>query len=191
MCRILPPGYCPTMGTVGSDSAGVPVLWGIRDPAVFSLPCPGGAQGVGCLPTLPLASFLPPIPPTRARRALFPRRGRGRTIFPFARGSAPCIPATASGSMLVEPSACGTFPEHREGAPLCPAKRSPLPTGSGQPSQGEWGTGGRWNYPSLTRRRRLRWSPPPGRGRADSAGGKPHRPPYFSPIRHGSHILSV
>ena len=31
-----------------------------------------------------------------------------------------------------------------------------------QPRRG--GTRGRWNYPSLTRRRRLRWSSPPGQG---------------------------
>ena len=45
------------------------------------------------LPSLPLVSFFAPIPPTRARRALFPGGEGGDFRLFYARGCAPCIPA--------------------------------------------------------------------------------------------------
>ena len=56
----------------------------------LSLPlwCPRGACLFGCLSPLPLALFLPPIPPTRARRALFPG-GEGGDQSCFLQGAPP------------------------------------------------------------------------------------------------------
>ena len=69
----------------------------------LSLPlwCPRGACLFGCLSPLPLALFLPPSPRPPSRR------GRGRPKLFFARGFAPCIPATEPGRHLQnQPSGC-------------------------------------------------------------------------------------
>ena len=56
---------------------------------------PAGACLLCRLPTLPLVCFFAPIPPTRARRALFPA-GRGRFFVLFCRGLAPPAPLRLS-----------------------------------------------------------------------------------------------
>ena len=64
----------------------------------------GGAACPLCrLLPLPLACFIAPIPPTRARRALFPA-GRGRPRLFHARGFAPCIPSIRPPAALTEPA---------------------------------------------------------------------------------------
>ena len=45
------------------------------------------------------------------------------------------------------------------------------------PAAKERGDRGRWNYPSLTRRRRLRWSSPPGQGEQAPRGFSSPPPP--------------
>ena len=65
--------------------------WGLS-PGGTGYPCRCGARGglafFGCLSPLPLALFLPPIPPTRARRALFPG-GEGGDQGYFMQGASP------------------------------------------------------------------------------------------------------
>ncbi len=56
--------------------------------------------------TPPRRNFSTPIPPTRARRALFPRRGRGSFLVEFAGGCRPRHPCTAPGGLLAD----GRFP---------------------------------------------------------------------------------
>ena len=65
----------------------------------------GGACLLCRLPTLPFILLLPPIPPTRARRALFPGGEGGESKFSYARGFAPCIPGIRPPAALTEPAA--------------------------------------------------------------------------------------
>ena len=107
--------------------------------------CPAGACLLCRLPTLPFVYLLAPIPPTRARRALFPA-GRGRPRLFYARGFAPCIPGAEPGRHWLFLS-CQCFlppsprpPSRREGgdffvlfcrglAPPAPLRLSPRGTG--------------------------------------------------------------
>ena len=117
-----------------------------------------GACFFGCLPPLPLACFLAPIPPTP-----FPA-GRGRLRLSHARGFAPCIPGgwvgcgtgfacgkrVAAGGLLSLPPAdsalqvpSGGLPSWLPAAPAfsllcCPipptrARRALFPAGRGRP----------------------------------------------------------
>ena len=56
---------------------------------------------VACQPCL-WFTFLPPIPPAPARRALFPGGEGGDFLFSYARGFAPCIPAFEPEAALVQ-----------------------------------------------------------------------------------------
>ena len=57
----------------------------------------GGHGGFGRRIYQPYHKVLSPIPPTRARRALFPHGEGGDLGFSYARGFAPCIPEAESG----------------------------------------------------------------------------------------------
>ena len=57
----------------------------------------GRRGGFGRRRNLPHHEFLSPIPPTRARRALFPSGEGGDFWFSYARGFAPCIPGAEPG----------------------------------------------------------------------------------------------
>ena len=76
-----------------------PRRWWLDQP----LRCPAGACLLCRLPTFLLACFSAPIPPPRARRALFPA-GRGKPRLFHARGFAPCIPGTGWDAAQVEPA---------------------------------------------------------------------------------------
>ena len=81
--------------------------WG-RSPGGTGYSCRCGARGGACLfgylSPLPLAYLSAPYPPDP-----LPRRGRGRPKLFYARGSAPCIPATEPGRHLQnQPSGCPT-----------------------------------------------------------------------------------
>ena len=83
-------GFAPCIPGAGRDAAlGLLVESGVRRGAY--LPCR--------LLALPLVFFLAPIPPPRARRALFPA-GRGRPRLFQARGFAPCIPGAGRDAAL-------------------------------------------------------------------------------------------
>ena len=123
---------------------------------------------------LPLACFIAPIPPTRARRALFPA-GRGRPRLFHARGFAPCIPGIKPPAALTDPAVLvpGGIP--------C---REPLPVGFAA-NYGFSSGDARGEAPCI---RKLKVSPfPPGRGlggwgrqrqlTAGAAGDKEGKPP--------------
>ena len=65
---------------------------------------PAGACLVCCLPTLPLAYFIAPYPPSPRSQSALPRRGRGRPKLFHARGFAPCIPGIKPLAALTEPA---------------------------------------------------------------------------------------
>ena len=99
-----------------------------------------GACLVCRLPTMPLVYFLSPIPPPP-----FPSGEGGEIIVFLCKGLRPL------------------HPRARAGGGTCTTKEFCMSTGA-VPAAKERGDRGRWNYPSLTRRRRLRWSSPPGQG---------------------------
>ena len=72
-------------------------------PADLAAVVPGGGRAlfVARLPCLGF-TFLPPIPPAPARRALFPGGEGGVFLFSYARGFAPCIPAFEPEAALVQ-----------------------------------------------------------------------------------------
>ena len=73
-------------------------------PAYLAAAVPGGGACLLCRPLpLPLACFVAPVPPTRARRALFPA-GRGRPRLFHARGFAPCILSIRPPAALTDPA---------------------------------------------------------------------------------------
>ena len=94
------PGLNP--GGTGAGSLSHPA--GLA-PCGAGLPCRRCTRRVACLLCrllpLPLACFVAPIPPTRARRALFPA-GRGRPRLFHARGFAPCIPGIRPPAALID-----------------------------------------------------------------------------------------
>ena len=88
------------------------------------LASPGRSRG-GAGFVLPCQCFFAPIPPTRARRALFPSGEGGDFRLFYARGFAPCIPGAEPGRHWLF-SAVSVL--------LCPYPPDPLPP---------WGRGGR------------------------------------------------
>ena len=141
---------------------------------------PAGACLVCCLPTVPLACFVAPSPP-----APFPA-GRGSPKVYFAGGGAPGTPALNRLRHLQNlPSGCLAHGSLRFGAK---PKEPPFHGQCRQPRRG--GIGGDGTI-RRKRRRRLRWSSPPGQGEqvplgfspppgttaARLAGDKPGKPP--------------
>ena len=95
---------------------------------------------VACLPTLPLVYFSASYPPSPRSQSALPRRGRGRLKVYFAGGSAPGTPGVEP-AVTAKPTEFLYLEQCR------------------QPRRG--GTGGDGTI-RRTRRRRLRWSSPPG-----------------------------
>ena len=95
-----------------------PCIPGIKPLAALIVPAkqvPGGGACLVCrLPTLPLACFSAPIPPTP-----FPGGEGGESKFSYARGFAPCIPAT-------EPVRHSQSLPSRYPAGACPVGRLPI-----------------------------------------------------------------
>ena len=129
-------------------------------------PAPAVPCGAACLlcrlPTLPLACFVAPIPP-----APFPA-GRGSPKVYFAGGFAPGTPALNRLRHLQNlPSGCPAHGSLRFGAK---PKEPPFHGQCRQPRRG--GTGGDGTI-RRKRRRRLRWSSPPGQGEQVPLGFSP------------------
>ena len=156
--------FCPLVWEMGKRTwacAGVacpalPLLspagaWRFWLPVDFAAVVPEGVVCLLCrLPTLPLACFPAPYPPSP-----LPQRGRGSPRLFHARGCAPCIPG-------VEPMVCRKTDR----------KRFPM---SSAGSQGKGGRG-RWNYPShATAAFEMVLSP--GAGRTNAARGAVPCPP--------------
>ena len=118
------------------------------------LAVPGGAACPRrCRLTLPLAYFYAPYPPQPPSPA-----GKGVSKSLFRRGLRPRHPCIRPFAALT--ASAMRAPRAREPAVRRNTDRSPFL--SAVPAAKERGGRGRWNYPSLTRRRRLRWSSPPG-----------------------------
>ena len=130
---------------------------------------PAGACLLCRLPTMPLALFLPPIPPPRARRALFPG-GEGGFLGYFMQGAPPLASPgfNPRGAYRTCPNGCPVA--EIRGSP--PKRQETLSFEQCRQPRRE-GDRGRWTYPSLTRRRRLRWSSPPGQGKQVPPGACP------------------
>ena len=147
MCRAVAGSVCRWGARRGACPAGRRLTVPFRNPQ-------GGACLLGYPPPLTLVCFFAPIPPTRARRALFPA-GRGSPRLFHARGSAPCIPGA-------EPTGCRKTDRTAFLLAVPPAK--------------ERGDRGRWNYPSqATAAFEMVLSP--GAGRTSAAGGLPFLSP--------------
>ena len=137
---------------------------------------------------LPAFSLLPcPLSPSPRSQSALPRRGRGRPRLFHARGSAPCIPG-------VEPGRHRSRGANRALAGVCLRNRQlaakpieqPFYWRCRQPRRG--GTGGDGTI-RRKRRRRLRWSSPPGQSEQVPPGAcLSCRPPtltlvcFFAPI---------
>ena len=128
--------FCPLVWEMGKRT------WACAGVACPALPARLAADvsgGVACLlcrlPTMPLACLFAPYPPSP-----LPRWGRGRPRLFHARGFAPCIPGA-------EPMVCRK------------TDRISLPRAV--PAAKERGDRGRGTI-RRKRRRRLRWSSPPG-----------------------------
>ena len=118
-------------------------------------PAPAGGGLLSLSPANPAVSLIfCPHPPTP-----LPGGKGGDFLFSYAKGFAPCIPAT-------EPEAALIVPAEQVPKGRLNLRFSAKTKGDGslwaKPAAKERGDRGRWNYPSLTRRRRLRWSSPPG-----------------------------
>ena len=128
-----------------------------------------GACPVGRLPTLPLPSFLPPIPPSP-----FPGGEGGESKFSYARGFAPCIPGAEPRRHLQNLPSRYPAAEIRD---LPQKRQEAVPYEQcRQPRRG--GTGGE-------ELRRLRWSSPPGQGEPVPQG---ESPPRRTPQRQGQQV---
>ena len=132
--------------------------------------CPlrGGLPSLS--PACPAFSLLCcPHPPARARRALFPSGEGGDFLFSYARGFAPCIPAPKPARHLQRLSS--RCPAQREVHGFPPEWQEMLSLEQcRQPRRG--GTGGDGTI-RRKRRRRLRWSSPPGQGEPVPSGFSP------------------
>ena len=152
-----------------------------RSPADVAVPeSVGGACFLCCPPTLPLVFFPAPIPPPP-----FPA-GRGRSKVYFAGGEAPGTPALDRSRHLQ------TFPNRspaqRGVRGLPPEWQDKLFFGQcRQPRRG--GTGGDGTI-RRTRRRRLRWSSPPGQGEQVPPGAPPLASPGAESGRHRSRVAN-
>ena len=143
------------------------------------LAVPGGAACPRrCRLTLPLAYFYAPYPPQPPSPA-----GKGVSKSLFRRGLRPRHPCIRPFAALT--ASAMRAPRAREPAVRRNTDRSPFL--SAVPAAKERGGRGRWNYPSLTRRRRLRWSSPPGQGEQVPLGFSPRRVPSTpaEPARQG------
>ena len=135
-------------------------------------PAPAVPCGAACLlcrlPTLPLACFVAPIPPRPRSQSALPLRGRGSPKVYFAGDEVPGIPALNRLRHLQNlPSGCPAHGSLRFGAK---PKEPPFHGQSRQPRRG--GTGGDGTI-RRKRRRRLRWSSPPGQGEQVPRGFSP------------------
>ncbi len=81
-----------------------------------------------------------PLPPTRARRALFPRWGRGSFCY-LCKGLRPLQPRACARVARVRRAVSAPFREYGE-RPPCSGKSYPFPTGKGAAKE-RGGTGGR------------------------------------------------
>ncbi len=90
----LNPGGAGAGGAILRRAGGLPRRCRITLPSLSPM---GGSGGFGRRLNLPHHEFLSPIPPTRARRALFPHGEGGVFWFSYARGFAPCIPGAEPG----------------------------------------------------------------------------------------------
>ena len=148
---------CPALPLLSPAGA-----WRFWSPVDFAAVVPEGVACLLCrLPTTPLACFPTPYPPDP-----LPQRGRGRLKVYFAGGSAPGTPALNRLRHLQNlPSKCPAaeirgLPQKRQEAVPYEQCR--------QPRRG--GTGGDGTI-RRTRRRRLRWSSPPGQVEQMPHGG--------------------
>ena len=143
--------------------------------------CRSGAQGVACflcrLLTLPLVYFLSPIPPTP-----FPA-GRGRSKVYFAGGFAPGTPALDR-SRHLQLLLCGHLAQGSQWFAVTPTEVLSYEQ-CRQPRRG--GTGGDGTI-RRKRRRRLRWSSPPGQGEQVPPGAPPLASPRRNRKRHGLNL---
>ena len=178
-CRLLPPAFsfffapippAPFPSGEGGDfrlfyargfAPGTPAFNRLRHLQSLPSKYPAGVCLLSHLPTLPLVYFLAPIPPTRARRALFPA-GRGRFLVYFAGGFAPGTPALDRLRHLQSLPSKYPAAEIR-GSPQNRQEAVPYEQ-CRQPRRG--GTGGE-------ELRRLRWSSPPGQGEPVPQGESP------------------
>ena len=130
----------------------------------------GGACLLCRLPTLPFILLLPPIPPTRARRALFPGGEGGDFLVYFAGGFAPGTPALNRLRLLQSLPSRYPAAEIRD---LPQKRQEAVPYEQcRQPRRG--GTGGE-------ELRRLRWSSPPGQVEQVPRGFSPGGSGGFAP----------
>ena len=145
--------------------------WRFWSPVDFAAVVPEGVACLLCrLPTTPLACFPAPYSPDP-----LPRRGRGRPRLFHARGFAPCIPG-------VEPGRHRSRGRTTHPAGVCLRNRQlaakpieqPFYWQCRQPRRG--GTGGDGTI-RRTRRRRLRWSSPPGQAEQMPHGERSPAPP--------------
>ncbi len=99
-----------------------------------------------------------------------PRRGRGEIFSLFRRGLRPRHPCPEPLAAFIAPA---KQVPNAEGSLRFGAKpiEPPFYEQCRQPRRE--GDRGRWTYPSLTRRRRLRWSSPPGQGEQVPPGASP------------------
>ena len=145
-CQLTLPLWCP---------AGACPLCRLP-PLPFRHPQGGLAFLLACQPCL-WFTFLPPIPPTP-----FPGGEGGDQGFFHARGSAPCIPGAEPGRhWLALPIRHPAGVCLRNLQPGAKPKEPPFHEKCRQPRRG--GTGGDGTI-RRKRRRRLRWSSPPGQG---------------------------
>ena len=144
---------------------------GGRSPADLAIPAPAGGACFLCrLPTLPLVYFPAPYPP-----APLPSGKGGESKFSYARGFAPCIPgAEPARHWLALPIRHPAGVCLRNLQPGAKPKEPPFHGKCRQPRRG--GTGGDGTI-RRKRRRRLRWSSPPGQGNQVPQGEQPPLPP--------------
>ena len=155
--------YLPVLGDRGCPA---------RHRLILPLRCPRGACLLCRLPTPPSACFPAPYPPSP-----LPRRGRGRFLVFLCKGLRPRHPGVKPFTALIDPA---IQPSLRRGSlrfDVKPTERLSLEQ-CRQPRRG--GTGGDGTI-RRKRRRRLRWSSPPGQGEQVPLGfspvGRRQRPP--------------
>ena len=123
-----------------------PCIPSIRPPAALTDPAEAAPCGVACLlcrlPILPLACFVAPIPPTRARRALCPS-GEGGDQGYFMQGASPLASPALNRlrhlQTLPKRHPVGGLPSLSPAYPLplacfiAPIPPTPFPAGRGRP----------------------------------------------------------
>ena len=154
-------------------------------PADLAVPESAGVACLACrLPPLPLALILPPSPQPPSPP------GKGETQSLFRRGLRPRHPCTEPLAVLINPAIQSSLRRGSLRYGVKPTERLSLEQ-CRQPRRG--GTGGDGTI-RRKRRRRLRWSSPPGQGEQVPLGfspvGRRQRPPRLQrrsnpPPRHG------